>query len=226
LELYLVPAYYNKQARCKILFGLTGFSHNLGIGKKKTVEKTTKKMSFYSAPPSFMANTIGSPKVLQILIMVFALSQATIAFILGPKVGHDLGPIQILTFFQPNLFREITSQWGMDEKMRFEKHFIVDYWFHPVLYSLGFISWVTRETYVAKRSPLPYFLFIAVPAVGGLCDIMENSIHYDIMRNGFVASDESIQLASFFSLMKWFCVVPTGFWCLFTYLARRKQKAD
>jgi len=182
-------------------------------------------MGSYSPPPPIVAKWLGSQPLLQLIMLVFLLSQGTIAFILGP-VSHDLLGIQLLSMFDPNILRNTMARWSAEEKMRFEKHFMVDFWFHPLVYSLMFVVWVTLETSLTKRSPVPYFLFIMVPIAAGLCDVMENSIHLTLLKTMPAGSDNFIRMGGFFATIKWALVIPTGLWCLMAYLTRRKQKTQ
>ena len=182
-------------------------------------------MTRYNPPPVLLATTLGSGYLVALLIFTFFVSQITILTILGP-IGHDLGTIQVLSVFNPSAWYDTVNAWSPEDKMRFEKHFMVDFWFHPTLYSLMFMAWLTHETASIGYSPIPYFLFLAVPAVGGFCDVMENSIHYNLIRFPNAATDQAVRLGGFFSLTKWLLVIPVGIWCLSRFISRRTKKAS
>jgi hypothetical protein len=158
-----------------------------------------------------------STKTVILLFLLFFASQLLIGMILGPVVGKDLGIMQTVAMINPQVFRDVTKNWGEDELKRFERHFIVDYWFHPLVYSITLAAWVCFE---AERNldglPLGLPLHVIIPIIflGGIFDVMENSIHYRLMPNLTQASDEDIRLAALFSNMKWLICSTTLIWCI------------
>lgn len=166
----------------------------------------------YAAPSASLARTLGNGTLLKTLLAAFVVSQLTIAFILGP-ISNDLILLQLGALFKPELYEEVTSRWTTMDKLRFQKHFTVDFWFHPTLYGIIGLVAVTHETFRLGYSPIPYALFACVPLVAGFCDIMENSLHYDMFMDHSKATLHAVRLASLFATLKWMLIIPTGLWC-------------
>lgn len=176
-----------------------------------------------SLPPPSWISFLGSDVLINTLIFAFVVSQSAIGFLLGPKVGNELGLVQVGSLPFPQMFRDIVGGWTVEEQGRFRRHFVLDFWIHPTLYSLMFVALVTRETKLAGKSPMPYFVFVSFILLAGTCDILENSIHHELIDHPNQAPDAEIQKAGFFSLLKWAIVIPTFVWCGLTWRNRVSQ---
>ena len=173
-------------------------------------------------PPPALASSLGNGKLVCLLMVLFLVSQSTIGYILGP-IGHDLLQLQLFTLYKPSLFKEILNQWSAEEKMRFERHYDLDYWIHPSIYGSLFMAWLTHETAAAGYSPYNYYLFLITPALAGFCDFLENSLQLGLAKGTYAMNNETIQLASFFATLKWSLIIPTGLWCLVTAVKRVRR---
>ena len=173
----------------------------------------------YPPPPASVANTLGNPILHKVLFCVALLSQVTIGIVLGP-IANDLLRLQVRSAFYPETYREQLAAWSVEERARFEKHYDLDLWFHPLAYGSLFASWVTVETTKLGHSPLPFWLLVLIPIVAGLCDIGENYIQSAYSRNPEDLSFEKSRIAGIFAIAKWGLVVPVGLWCLHRSIKR------
>jgi len=162
-----------------------------------------------------------TPKLVALLALLFTLSQAIIGAILGPVVGRDLGAMQSFALIKPSIFRELAAGWGADEVDRFERHFLLDFVLHPAIYSLFFVGWVALEASQRQVIPLHYETWAGLIGLAGVCDVIENFIHWSMLPDLTKAGDSEIRAAAVFSMMKWLIMVPTGVWCLSSLIARR-----
>ena len=142
------------------------------------------------------------------LLFLAAVAQGIIAWILGSKLSHKL--VKMQTSISPDDFRHQIKLWSKDDVDKFQKHFVVDLILYPVLYTLFCISWLATE--FRKRGFVGnsyFFVFSNVFIIGGLCDIIENIIHFSNLPDFEKTPDTSIKIASLAALVKW-AIMITG----------------
>lgn len=137
-----------------------------------------------------------SNKVGAILAGIYVISQASIALLLGHRVGSDLVPMQ-LSFTQTR-FEGIVSQWTAQDVAQFQHHFYLDF-IHPFWYA-GLLAWA-----LAKTLSDSWRVLVWMPVVAGLCDLGENTIHaMHVLDGTFVdLGQPAIAISSSLAAVKW-----------------------
>ena len=175
--------------------------------------------SFHRVPA--WAVQLFPPRVVAVLVLLFFISQTAIGLILGPVVSQDLGVMQTFALVQPSAFRQLASKWGPEEVMRFERHFVLDFFIHPVIYTAALVAWTALEASQRRIIPLHYETWIGLIILAGTCDVIENILHYNMLPHLDQARDSEIRAAAVFSMVKWLITIPTGVWCLASFVSRR-----
>lgn len=127
---------------------------------------------------------------------LYVLSQSSIAFLLGHKVGSELIPMQ-LAFTKPR-FDSIVGGWTDANLLQLQHHFYLDF-VHPLWYGL-MLAWALAKTLPPARQSLVW-----IPVVAALCDICENTLHaIPLFQGTFRQLDQPLIAASSgFAAVKW-----------------------
>ena len=144
------------------------------------------------------------------------LSQISIGFLLGHKVGSELIQMQ-LAFTKPR-FDAIVSGWTDTNLQQFQHHYYLDF-IHPVWYGL-MLAWALAKTLPASHKSLVW-----MPIVAGVCDICENTLHaIPSFQGTFRELDQPyIAISSGFAATKWsLAVLSIGF--VVTYFLRGRRR--
>jgi hypothetical protein len=171
--------------------------------------------------PEWAVARFGRPKTVASVALLFVVSQACIGVILGPVVGRDLGLMQSFSLIQPSLFRELAAAWGPEERENFRRHFYLDFFIHPIIYSFFLLSWMTLEASQRQMMPLRYDTWSGLIFLAGACDVIENAIHFAMLPELQKAGDAEIRAAAVFSIIKWLIAGATFAWCAASLFARR-----
>lgn len=173
-------------------------------------------------PPSVSAAYVTSPRFVALLTLLFFVSQATIGVLLGPKLPADVAVLQAEALAFPSRARDVVLAWTAEEKARFERHFAVDT-LHPLIYGAWFAAWTALES-SRNATGVPFFAsyyrWVAALALASACDLGENAIHYALLKDPHGVSDGALRFAALLSTFKWMVTVPTGIWCLASFVAR------
>lgn len=123
---------------------------------------------------------LARPRLALILGAVYLANQVLIASVLG-KYGHDL--LRLQTTFDPELFRQIISQWGEPGLAAFRAHFYPDS-IHPFIYALFLASAWAALTRREDAPPSGVTLAVfALPLAAGFCDLLENCLHILVLQD-------------------------------------------
>ena len=174
-------------------------------------------------PSQFVNQYLYSKNLLIVLFIAAVSSQGWILYTLG-SIQHDVGAMQTISLIRPGLFREITMKWTEADVQKFQKHFLLDKYIHPILYSFFFCVWATYESNKNDiGAPIRFSSWLFLICLAGLFDITENTIHsYLLNASGGLstASDFDIRLAALFATCKWLITIPTGLWLTFALINR------
>lgn len=199
---------------------------------KKLIERRPTGGEPLPRRPPFVLGTVASNLSLFVVFLVtYVVAQAWIA-----SVIHDISPsilvFQTAALFSPQMFREAVKSWTAKDLANFERHFLLDKFIHPALYSVTLALFATREAFLNSTGiprKLNYYVWMTMIFYGGLCDVLENHIHLSIVESTkgrlSEAKDFDIQLGAAFALMKWLLILPNVAWCVMS-LYRRVVMAD
>ncbi len=131
---------------------------------------------------------------------LYVLSQSSISFLLGHKVGPGLIPMQF-AFTKPR-FDSVVSGWTDANLLQLQHHFYLDF-VHPFWYGL-MLAWALAKTLPAARQSLVW-----IPVVAALCDVCENTLHaIPLLQGSFRELDQPyIALSSSFAATKWLLAI-------------------
>lgn len=131
---------------------------------------------------------------------VYLLSQTSIGFLLGHKVGSQLVPMQLA--FTKARFDSVVSGWTDVNLLQLQHHFYLDF-VHPLWYGL-MLAWALAKTLPASRHALVW-----IPVIAALCDVCENTLHaVPLFQGTFRELDQPyIAIGSAFAATKWMLAV-------------------
>ena len=153
-----------------------------------------------------------------LLLALFVISQSWIIVALGDRTGKELAKLQTVCLIHPGststgeAARAILKEWTVDDIQNFRRHFLIDFWIHPILYALFFTSALLYHLNHDERSKddPKSVLYGRIGAVlvfcGAFCDIAENIRHSSIDfgdSSHYFASNDVLWQACAFASTKW-----------------------
>jgi hypothetical protein len=181
-------------------------------------------------PLNFVEELLAHGPVTVFLLGCFVVSQSWILWTLGAS-GHDVGRLQTICLLNPNpsstgmVARQILQQWTIDDIRRFQRHFVIDLWIHPVIYCLFLSSALWHD--LAKRQPqckdfsrriTNGRIATVLIFLGGIFDIQENIRHSSIQfEPALEATDELLWKACGFATAKWALMGGVCGWLVWRY---------
>lgn len=187
---------------------------------------------------SFVENLLANRSTMVFLMGLFVVSQTWILATLG-TTGPDVAKLQTVCLMKPSpsstgeAARQILEKWTSDDIARFQRHYILDLWVHPVLYALFFISaflcdWKKKNEQSTndsnKKQPndettvlLGRIVTILI-LIGATCDILENQRHSSIQFEPTLeASDALLWEACLFASTKWVVMKSVAGWLFWRF---------
>ena len=159
------------------------------------------------------------------LLALFVISQSWIIIALG-DTGKDLAKLQTVCLVHPGsnstgaAARAMLEEWTTDDIHNFRRHFLVDFWVHPILYALFFTSALLYNLTHDERSQKDpnSVLYGRIGTVfifcGAICDILENVRHSSIEFDShhYFASNDVLWQACVFASTKWVIMGAVAGW--------------
>lgn len=178
--------------------------------------------------PTIFERALSTWFTLAILLISFVLSQTWILMTLA-ETGQDVGRLQTVCLVNSTnpgaAARDILGQWSAQDIANFQHHFLLDKWFHPILYALFFSSALLHDLLERQQQStelegkvLLGRIGIALLLFAGLCDILENIRHSKIQFEPvLVAPDDILVEASILALIKWVIMGIAAGWLTWRY---------
>jgi len=170
-------------------------------------------------------NILASRLAVITLSAAFVLSQLWIIMTLG-DTGKEVAKLQTVCLVHPGptstgiAAREILEEWTSEDIYNFQRHFLLDKFFHPVLYALFFTSALYHHlTHDDRSKDNPHRALCGrigtiIIFCGALCDILENIQHSSINFDSgpFFASNDVLYGACVFASAKWVIMGTVAGW--------------
>lgn len=169
---------------------------------------------------------ISTGPAVALLLALFVISQSWIIVALG-DTGKELAKLQTACLIHPGYnatgeaARAILKEWTVDDIQNFRRHFLIDFWIHPILYALFFTSALLYHLTHDERSKddpksvLYGRIGTLLVFCGAFCDIAENirhsSIDFDDSSHNF-ASNDTLWQACAFASTKWVIMGGVAGW--------------
>jgi hypothetical protein len=179
-------------------------------------------------------DALGAQSSVVFLSGAFVATQTWVILTLG-ETGRGLFHLQTVCLTNPSpsqtgiAARTVLSTWTAHDMWRFQQHFLLDTWIHPLVYALLLTSLVSYD--LARRNH-PNRLFYSaliggVIAFGAFCDVAENMYHREFAFSPvLVAPDHLFFKACVFASTKWLILVCAVAGLLWKFLIAMPSKTD
>lgn len=137
------------------------------------------------------------------LAAVYAVSQATIAWIIEPLGANRV--LQLQLALTPEAFLAVTREWRNAGVLdAYWRHFIFDFP-HPVWYGLSLASAIAGALSFA-RAPASFDGLLLIPFFAGACDLVENAMHVLFLSRPASIVQPWVAISGGFTHVKWLLI--------------------